>query len=102
MNSWRKDKFWSDRFITEVRRILALHLECTTESVVVASSHDDEQCATDLIVFLANTLRVACRLRRSQYVLAFADEFTIRTNRSTGTKTELEKMPEPFHEAKKP
>lgn len=84
--SWQADKRWSDRFIPEIKLHLAPHV------IGEASVTEDATHNTDLIVLEARTIRIACRVRRPGYEQRYPDEFTIRTTRPNGSKTELRKI----------
>ena len=71
---WQKDKRWSDHFLPEIKSILGLHL------IGEPPIEEDQERNT------------ACRVRRNHYLLRYGDEFTIRSNRPSGTKTELTKI----------
>jgi len=86
MNGWQDDKRWSDRFLPEIKRILGEHL------IGEAATEEDQERNTDLIVLRMEPLRIACRVRRHEYLERYGDEFTIRENRPSGQKTELAKI----------
>jgi len=58
----------------------------------------DADCkeATDLIVLHARDMRIACRVRRPGYGQRYPNQFTIRSHRDTGARTELEKIVDGF------
>lgn len=85
MNGWQKDKRWSDRFLPEIKSILGQHL------ISEPPIEEDRERNTDLVVLRLDAVRVGCRMRKPSY-LCYADEFTIRANRPSGNKTELEKI----------
>jgi hypothetical protein len=93
MSDWQHDKRWSDRFIPEIRGIVARHL------ILEAPLEEDQQRNTDLIVLRSSAVRIACRVRRAQYAERYGDEFTIRTRRLYGAKTELAKLLEGWGDA---
>ena len=87
VHGWQADKRWSDRFLTEIKGILGTHL--IAESPV----KEDQERNTDLIVLRMDAIRIGCRVRRAdKYFAKYANEFTIRTSRPKGTKTELAKL----------
>ena len=86
MSDWQDDKRWSDRFIPQIREIVARRL------ILEAPLEEDQQHNTDLIVLRSSAVRIACRVRRGQYADRYGDEFTIRTRRQQGSKTELAKI----------
>jgi hypothetical protein len=86
MSDWQHDKRWSDQFIPQIREIVARHL------ILEAPLEEDVHHNTDLIVLYTSAVRIACRVRRAQYAERYADEFTIRSKRPGGTRTELHKV----------
>ncbi len=86
--SWQRDKRWSDQYIPAITRAIAPHL------VVPAPLELDAKEATDLLVFHARDMRIAARIRKHQYLATYGDEFTIRSRRDSGAKTELRKIVE--------
>jgi hypothetical protein len=82
---WEKDKSWSDQFLPEIKAILGQTF------IGAAPPEEDMERNTDLIVLRMEPLRIACRIRRVKH-FRYADEFTIRTSRPNGTKTELYKI----------
>jgi hypothetical protein len=88
--SYTQDRAWSDQYLPAVRAIVGPRL------LVPAPFDADVQRATDLVVMRAQHLDVAVRIRRYKYLAQYADQFTIRKSRDTGTKTELEKIMDGF------
>lgn len=89
MLAWQADKRWSDRYMPQIKQILGLYL--ISESPV----EEDRSRNTDLVVLKLDAVRVGCRIRRAEgYLEDYGDEFTIRTSRPNGTKTELAKIVE--------
>ena len=94
MADFKSDFEWQRRFLPEIKWILAQHL------IVEAPFHEDTQHNTDLMappemmVLELPTMRVACRVRTYGELLkkGYKDEFTIRSSRPSGAKTELYKM----------
>lgn len=84
--SFAADFDWQRGLIPEIKRVLANYL------ISEAPADEDMQRNTDLIVLRLDTIRVACRLRRHEYLARYGDEFTIRTSRPSGSETELTKM----------
>lgn len=85
MKGWEQDKRWSDQFMPEIKSRLgqALIGEPPTE--------DDQQRNTDLIVLKMDAVRIGCRVRKFNQI-TYAGEFTIRSGRPSGVKTELTKI----------
>lgn len=87
MKPWEKDKRWSDQFLPEIKAILGQTF------IGAAPPEEDMEHNTDLIVLRMEPLRIACRIRRAnKYFNKYSDEFTIRTSRPNGVKTELRKI----------
>jgi len=86
MKEWQRDKKWSDRFLPEIKRILGEHL---IQEPPIA---EDAERNTDLIVLRLDAIRIACRVRDNRYLDRYGDEFTIRSSRTSGAKTELTKV----------
>src|SRR4030042_5530071 len=84
-NGWGRDKQWSDRFIPEIKGILGQYL-------IGEAKEEDQERNTDLIVLKMEVVRVACRIRKYEYIIKYGDEFTIRSSRPSGAKTELTKI----------
>jgi hypothetical protein len=94
--SYQTDKQWSDLYVPEVRRIIGIAigkrlLENPEMLTVETATHtEDTQHATDFVASIATSMgSVACRLRRPE---CKARDFTIRSWRASGAKTELEKI----------
>lgn len=88
MKGWKNDKKWSDKFLPEIKAILG------QQFIGAAPYEEDTERNTDLIVLKLEPIRIACRLRRKEYFEKWPDEFTIRSSRPTGNKTELTKIME--------
>lgn len=84
--SYATDRAWSDRFIPHMRRIIGPHL------LEPSSVEVDTKQAADLVVFRARDVTIACRVRRHGYAARYPYEFTIRSARDSGARTELEKL----------
>lgn len=86
MGAYQSDREWSDRFIPAIRQIVGPRL-------LVPSPFDvDTKEAADLIVLKAKDMTVAARVRRAGYADRYPYEFTIRSKRDSGAKTELAKL----------
>lgn len=88
MNGWKKDKRWSDQFLSEIKSILGMHL------IAEPPVEEDQERNTDLMVLRLDAVRVGCRVRKSKYMYRYSNEFTIRAGRPSGVKTELTKLVE--------
>ncbi len=84
--NWKDDKSWSDKFMQKLQMVAGLLI---TSPAPVA---DDAFKNTDMIVLVARSVRIACRIRRYEFYKSFPHDFTIRSARDTGTKTELSKI----------
>jgi hypothetical protein len=84
----QRDWSWSDGFLPEVRRILALNA-AVVFSFSIASFYRDAKQATDMVITASGELAIAVRLRRPNYRYR---DLTLRATRSTGIATELEKI----------
>lgn len=86
MKGWEEDKKVADRYSPEIKSIIGQLL------IHDASPIEDRHHNTDYTtVFTVDRVRIACRIRSDSY-LAFSDEFTIRSGRPSGNKTELRKI----------
>lgn len=84
------DRKWSDRFIPEIQQKVGPML-------LVASPFEiDAKEASDLIVLKARDMRIAARVRRPGYIQRYKYEFTVRSKRNNGAKTEMRKLIEGF------
>lgn len=86
MTTWTQDKKWSDKFLPVIKSILGQVLFRTAPQI------EDAKRNTDLLVLRAGDIRVACRVRRHQYLASYGHEFTLRASRASGAKTELSKV----------
>jgi hypothetical protein len=87
MSKWERDKKWSDKYLSEIKRYLGEFLIGEPENIKEDIKHN-----TDLTVLELKTVRIACRVRKDKYREKYGHEFTIRSHRSTGNKTELAKI----------
>ena len=93
---WVKDKDWSDHFIPEIKRVLVAHL--CKRLIGAAPVEEDRERNTDLIVLTMRDTRIAARVRRPHCLARFGYDLTIRTERPSGSKTEMEKIVEGWGE----
>jgi hypothetical protein len=84
--SYTNDRRWSDIYIPAIVRAIAPY------AIGVAPDPEDQCHNTDLLVLTNKCQRVACRVRRARYLADYGDEFTIRSSRDSGSKTELAKI----------
>jgi len=87
MSNWKDDYRWSALFDRQVKMAIGPHV------IGNASIEDDQDRATDLVL-ATDRVRIACRIRRwtKQACDRWGDQFTIRSQRPGGTKTELAKI----------
>jgi hypothetical protein len=86
VSQWQADKRWSDRFLTQIKGILGVHL------IGEPPLEEDAERNTDLMVLRMDAVRIGCRIRKHQYLGRYGGEFTIRAGRPSGVKTELTKI----------
>jgi len=87
--NWQTDKAKTDRVLPAVKRILGEYL------ISAAPFEEDAERNTDLIVLRLQAVRIGVRIRDSRYWLQNSDyreQFTIRSGRPNGVKTELAKI----------
>lgn len=84
--SIQRDWKFSDQYLQEIRRIVGPHL------LEQSSLEVDRHRAADLVVLRAKNLMIACRVRRSGYHQGYGSQFTLRSHRDSGAKTELSKI----------
>jgi len=87
---WQQDKKWSDIFLPKIKMICGLYL--TGEP----PEEEDMERNTDLIVLNMMPLRIGCRIRRFSYFFKYKDDFTIRSDRPSKSKSELAKIIEGY------
>jgi len=85
---FQRDWYWQAGFLPEVSRLLLANAMYIF-NVEVASAQQDMKEATDMLLSVAGQKKVAIRLRRAEY---WKRDLTIRSVRSSGMKTELEKI----------
>lgn len=88
MSEYQTDREWSDQFLPVIRQIVGPHL------LVPSPFEVDAKEAADLIVLRARDMTVAARVRRPGYADRYPYEFTVRSRRDTGAKTEMAKLME--------
>jgi hypothetical protein len=86
MGEYSFDRKWSDIMIPQIKRLVGPWL------LEESSFENDAQQATDLMILNARDKRIAARVRRPGYADRYPYEFTIRSQRDSGSKTELEKI----------
>lgn len=86
--SFDGDFGWQRQFIPEMKLICGYYL------MGEASADEDTQRNTDLswIVLKLEPMRIACRVRRHDQFARYGRQFTIRSRRSSGVPTELDKV----------
>lgn len=83
---YESDRAWSDQFIPAMRQIIGPFL------LEPSSFEVDTKQASDLVVLRARDQMVACRVRRQGYAERYPYEFTVRSHRDSGARTEMEKL----------
>lgn len=85
---WKNDKTWSDQFLPQIKRELGAFL------LNEPPFDEDQERNTDLIVLKMDSVRIACRIRKYAFYLNqnYRNDFTIRSGRPSGAKTELAKI----------
>jgi len=86
--SYANDRLWSDQYLPAIRALVGPLL------LGPAPLERDINEATDLIVMRARDMKIAVRLRRPGYAGRYPSQFTIRSHRASGMKTELAKIVE--------
>lgn len=86
MSAYTKDREWSDQYIPTIRRIVG------PELLIVSPPEIDCREAADLIVLRGRDMTIAARVRRVGYADRYPFDFTIRSHRASGAKTELAKL----------
>jgi len=86
MNGWHYDKRLGDRLLPEIKAILG------QQFIGEPPIEEDQLHNTDLITLYMRPLRFACRIRRHVYLPNYAHQFTMRSSRFSGNKTELQKV----------
>lgn len=80
------DRGWSDQHMRDAKDIIGPLL------IEDSSFEVDTKKATDLVLFEAKPQMIACRLRRDGFHKRFPWDFTVRSARDSGAKTELSKI----------
>jgi hypothetical protein len=86
MPNYRIDREWSDQFIPRIKTLVGPLL------LQPSSLQIDRTEAADLIILVAKDLRIAARVRRAGYAAQYPWQFTVRSFRESGEKTELSKI----------
>jgi hypothetical protein len=92
---YANDRKWSDQYIDAAARILGPKL------IIPAPIEKDVRESTDLIILKARDMRIAMRMRSPwnkdrQPPERYYYDFTVRTHRDSGKKTELAKLSEGY------
>jgi hypothetical protein len=85
-NKTKKDFQFGRLFLPAIKKRLGYYL------ISEAPMEEDMKHNTDLMVLMLKPYRIACRIRTPKYYEKYPTEFTIRSDRPSGTKTELAKM----------
>lgn len=81
-----RDFDYGRQYLPAIRPICGQYL------IAEAPFEEDAERATDLIVLRFDAVRIACRIRRPDYLARYPNDFTIRCERSSGADTELGKI----------
>lgn len=87
MRTWDQDHKWASRFDRQIKMAIGPYV------IGSATVEDDVERATDMIL-VTDRVRIACRMRRwsKESHDKYGHQFTIRSGRSSGAKTELAKI----------
>lgn len=88
MGTFRNDFDWQLKYLEPIQHIVGPLL------LVPAKFERDAKEATDMLVLTARDMRIGCRIRRAGYADKYPWDFTIRSQRDSGAKTELAKITE--------
>ncbi len=89
MSNYHAERQWSDQYIPKIKKIVGpLLLSVTPDEI-------DCRQAADLMIFSAKNMRIAARIRRSEYI-GFSNEFTVRSALDSGSETEFSKIQKGF------
>jgi hypothetical protein len=88
MIEYETDRAWSDKWIPKLKELIGPHL------MSPSSFEADTEQAADLVILKARDMHIAARVRRFGYYAEFPNDFTIRSHRESGVKTELRKIVE--------
>jgi hypothetical protein len=86
VSNYSEDREWGDLLLPVAKQILGPLLLCPADDV------RDQNQATDLIVLAARDMRIGVRIRRPGFADRYGNEFTLRSHRTTGTRTEFSKI----------
>ncbi len=86
--NWQADKAATDVFMPTVKAIMGRIM------IVDPTAFEDQRENTDLKLLVTRGTRIAVRVRGAEDLARYGHEFTLRSSRPSGTKTELEKIAE--------
>ncbi|WP_166486032.1 hypothetical protein [Jannaschia sp. CCS1] len=86
MNTYHRNRNWSDQFLPDIKRIVGSHLLETAPDAL------DWHEATDLVMMDARDIRVAARVRRPGFAQRYPNQFTVRASTRNGGPSELQKI----------
>lgn len=81
------DRRLENKFANTIKQILGMYF-------FVKDIEQDLKQGTDFLTFTISRFKVGARLRRLEFYLRYPDEFTIRWERPSGVKTEIQKIRE--------
>ena len=84
--AYLSDRRYSDGFIPAIKQIVGPHL------LVITPDEIDCKQAADLMVFTAQNVKIAARVRRPGFEARYPYDITIRAQRDNGYETELAKI----------
>ena len=91
LSEWQKDKDWADQYFQAIEQVVKKVADKII-TFTIAPEQDDISQATDYLITVEKGT-IACRIRKPDCKYR---DFTIRSWRKSGSKTELEKIKEGF------
>lgn len=83
---YQRDRKWADKFIPAIKKAIIPHLQ----GAILDSLEREND--SDLVAFKSGQLTVFARVRRDSYYVRYPNQFTLRSHRKSGAKTELERI----------
>ena len=91
ITDYKTNRKWSDRFNPRIQEICSRNIILPV-NIIIAPYEDDALRNTDLFAMSAGDKRIACRMRRPEYLKNYANEFTITCKIPGMPKVELDKL----------
>lgn len=88
--TFEADKAWADTYMGQVRAIIEANAGKVT-TVRIATASEDLEEATDCVLEVEGSGKIAVRVREARFLRKFRD-VTIRSHRPSGAPTELAKL----------